>query len=36
MFEMSVDLYVIATHFTMQLNLLGFMNVGDTEHVFEG
>jgi len=36
MIEMSVNLYVITTHSTMQLNLLGFVNVGDTKHVFEG
>jgi hypothetical protein len=36
MFEMSINLYVITAHSTMQPNLLGFVNVGDTEHVFEG
>jgi CO dehydrogenase nickel-insertion accessory protein CooC1 len=36
MFEILVDLYVIVAHSMVQLNQLGLVNVGDTEHVLEG
>jgi hypothetical protein len=37
MFEILVDdLYMIATHFIVQPNLLGLVNASDTKHVFKG
>jgi hypothetical protein len=37
MFEILVDdLYVIATHFLVQPNLLGLVNARNTKHVIEG
>jgi hypothetical protein len=36
MFEILVDLYVFITHSIVEHNLLGLVNVGDTQHVLEG
>jgi hypothetical protein len=36
MFEMLIELYVIAAHSIMQPNLLGLVDVGDTEQVLKG